>query len=300
MNYLPKYIELWQSGELRERTEKLHIIYSSCCACPRKCQTDRVNGEYGSCKTPIEPKVSSVSPHFGEEPSLVGFHGSGTIFFTGCNLNCVYCQNYDISQLSVGEVVAYEQLAGYMLYLQERGCHNINFVTPTHQVYAILRSLEIAVGKGLKIPLVYNSGGYECIETLKLLDGIIDIYMPDFKYWYTETGKVLSGVADYSDHAKSAIREMYRQVGDLKTNEQEIAYRGLIVRHLVLPGYYKESRKIIDFITGLSTGIYLNIMDQYRPEYKACGHDNLKQTIDKNEYRQLRDYAIRKGARLTE
>ncbi len=300
MEFVPGYRKLWQAGTFKERVEQLRKIYTYCTACPRRCGIDRLNGEKGHCNASALPFVSSVSPHFGEEPPLVGYYGSGTIFFTGCNLNCIYCQNYDISQLYHGETVSYEQLAMYMLNLQERGCHNINFVTPTHQVYAILMALEIATERGLKLPLVYNSGGYDNVETLKILNGIIDIYMPDFKYWHPESGNRLSNVPDYPEVAKQAIKEMYRQVGDLKVDISGVAYRGLIVRHLALPGHIEESKEIIDFIGSISKGIYLNIMDQYRPEYRACEIDILKSRVSRDEYNRLIDFAVKKGIKLAE
>jgi putative pyruvate formate lyase activating enzyme len=185
-----------------------------------------------------------------------------------------------------------------MLNLQEKGCHNINFVTPTHQIYAIVKSLTVAIEKGLNIPLVYNSGGYDSIDTLQIIDGIFDIYMPDFKYWHSETGMRLSGISDYPEIAKKAIREMYHQVGDLEIDESGIAHRGLIVRHLILPGRSEESEKIIDFVTKLSNGIYMNLMDQYRPEYKAHEFEEMNRTIDREEYLRLVRYAESMGARL--
>ncbi len=300
IKYIPEYRRLWKEGELRKRIEQIQAVYSICTVCPRICSTDRLNGATGQCNTGILPTLSSVSPHFGEEAPLTGYYGSGTVFLTGCNLNCIYCQNYDISQLHRGQQVSYEQLADSMLSLQASGCHNINFVTPTHQIYAILKSLEIAVEKGLTIPLVYNSGGYDSVETLKILEGIFDIFMPDFKYWNSETGLLLSGVPDYPVIARSAIEEMYRQVGDLQIDNRGVAYRGLIVRHLVLPGYIEESKNIIDFIGSISKGIYLNLMDQYRPEYRASEVESLKQKIKSRDFLDLSGYAKRKGIWLAE
>jgi putative pyruvate formate lyase activating enzyme len=199
----------------------------------------------------------------------VGRHGSGTIFFTNCNLACIFCQNYDISQLGGGEEISYADLANMMLALQARGCHNINFVSPTHMVCAILEALLIAVPRGLSVPLVYNSGGYDAVETLQLLNGIVDIYMPDFKYMDAGTGEKLSGAKDYPEAAMAALREMHHQTGDLQLDESGIAHRGLLVRHLVLPDNLASTDRVTAFLAGLSRNTYLNIMDQYRPEYRA-------------------------------
>ncbi len=295
LNYTPSYIELHKTGELKKRIEEVEKICSRCSLCPRKCHVDRRTCSDGYCQSNLKPVISSAGPHFGEEPPLVGHHGSGTIFFTNCNLKCIYCQNCDISQLHDGQEITYEELASVMIHLQQRGCHNINFVTPTHMIYPILRSLEIAVENGLRIPIVYNSGGYDSLTTLKLLDGIVDIYMPDFKYIDEKTGFSLSNARYYPQIARMAITEMYRQVGELKTDAHDIAYRGLIVRHLVLPGYLDESKEIISFISGLSENIYLNIMDQYRPEYRAVENSNLTRRITKQEYSEILSYAREMG-----
>lgn len=292
------YIKLYQSGELKSRISDLERRYHGCNICPHNCNVDRFEKSLGKCNTPALPVVSSIGPHFGEEPPLVGIHGSGTIFFTNCNLKCIFCQNYDISQLGHGQEISYQQLSDSMLHLQDRGCHNINFVTPTHQVYAILKALELAVPKGLSIPLVYNSGGYDRVTTLKILEDIFDIYMPDFKYFNSRSARKYSGVENYPLNAMKAIREMYRQVDSLITNSLGIAQRGLIVRHLVLPGYYNESRNIIDFISELSPKIYFNLMDQYRPEFKALEEPLLNTQLSSSEYQKLLDYATKKGLHL--
>ena len=298
MENVPNYRRLYETGELDKRIQQLGNILSNCTLCPRNCGIDRRNGQKGHCHADILPTISSVSPHFGEEPPLVGYYGSGTIFMTGCSLHCIYCQNYDISQLHHGQSISFRQLADNMLNLQEKGCHNINFVTPTHQVFAILQALKIAIKNGLSIPLVYNSGGYDSIDSLQIIEGVFDIYMPDFKYWNAQTGMRLSGIPDYPAVAKLAIREMYRQAGNLQVNEAGIAYRGLIVRHLVLPGLYNESKRVIDFVTSLSGGIYLNLMNQYRPEYKACDEKELNGFVNREEFIKLAAYASRKGAWL--
>ncbi len=299
MNAKACYIELFHTGKLRKRITAIEKLVTNCTLCPRNCGIDRRNST-GNCFSPLEPVVSSAAPHFGEEPPLVGYYGSGTIFFTNCNMSCIYCQNYDISQLHLGQNITYEALADLMINLQERGCHNINLVSPTHQVYAILKALELAVDKGLELPLVYNSGGYDSINTLKFLDGIIDIYMPDFKYINSDTGKRLSHVNDYPDVAMLAIEEMHRQVGDLLIDEKGIACHGLIVRHLILPGYLDESIKIIDFIASVSKGIYLNLMDQYRPAYRSDSDPKLTVRLNSSDYDKIYAYAVKKGIRLAE
>ena len=269
MDYTPRYIGLYQSGRLKEIANLLEDKLSSCRLCPHKCGTNRHKGEKGICRSGILPVVSSYGPHFGEEPPLVGFGGSGTIFFTNCNMACIFCQNYDISHLGYGKEVTFEELADMMIYLQRRGCHNINFVTPTHMIYPIIKSLEIAIPRGLNIPLVYNSGGYDSSETLRLLEGVFDIYMPDFKYADGEVARRLSGVKNYPEVAKEAVSEMYAQVGDLFIDSRGIAKYGLMVRHLVLPENMAGSFEVVEFLSGISKNLYLNIMDQYRPVYEA-------------------------------
>jgi putative pyruvate formate lyase activating enzyme len=295
MKFSPSYIEVYRSGALDNRIEKVAEIYKHCTLCPNKCEVDRTVSREGKCKSGSLPIVSSANPHFGEEPPLVGYHGSGTIFFTHCNLHCIYCQNYDISQMSGGREISYEQLAELMIHLQKTGCHNINFVTPTHMVYPILIALKKAIDKGLNVPLVYNSGGYDSVDTIKLLDGVFDIYMPDFKYYFDESGLTLSNAPSYPQVARMAIREMHRQVGDLQLNEKGIAFRGLLVRHLVLPEHTDESKGIMDFIASLSLNTYLNIMDQYRPAYRAYECRSLTRRISHEEYQELIDYALKLG-----
>ena len=240
--------------------------------------------------------VSSYGPHFGEEAPLVGRHGSGTIFFTYCNLRCVFCQNYTISQLGEGSVVDREELARMMLSLQARGCHNINLVSPTHVVPHILEALELAVSMGLYLPLVYNSGGYDSVETLELLDGIVDIYMPDMKYSDAETAEQLSGIKDYPEVNKAAIKEMHRQVGDLQIDEQGIAQCGLLVRHLVLPHRLAGTEEAVCFLAReVSTNTYLNIMAQYHPCYKAFDIPSLSRPVNKQEFYEAIDLAHQQG-----
>ena len=232
-----------------------------------------------------EPVVASFGPHFGEEPELVGRGGSGTIFFSGCNLGCLYCQNYDISHGGRGKKVTPRELTGMMLSLQKRGCHNINLVTPTHFTPRIVEAVESAVGEGLNIPLVYNCGGYESVETLRCLEGIVDIYMPDFKYGEGKEAERYSRAGDYPEIARAALREMQRQVGVLRTDAGGLAVKGLLVRHLVLPGGLARSREILKFLAEeISPDTYVNIMDQYYPQYRASDFPELSRRISREEY----------------
>lgn len=289
-SFIPGYIKLHETGELQKRIDKAYHTLEDCVVCPRKCHVDRIKGEYGVCRVGSFPMVSSYNPHFGEERPLVGSHGSGTIFLTSCNLRCIFCQNWEISHLMQGGEISVKELSLMMLHLQRLGCHNINFVTPTHQVPQIIASLPYAIEKGLNIPLVYNSGGYEMVETIRLLDGIFDIYMPDFKYGDNTVAMRLSKAPDYVEIAKAAIREMHRQVGDLVMDERGIAQRGLLIRHLVLPEGLAGTREVMRFIaTELSKNTYVNIMDQYRPCYKASDFPPMDRRISREEF----DEAVR-------
>ncbi len=265
----PAYLALHQAGELSRRIAAAEGLLETCHLCPRACGARRLQGEVGSCGIADRAVVSSYGPHFGEERPLVGRSGSGTIFLTRCNLSCVFCQNSDISQEGSGQAVSTEALAGMMLALQESGCHNINFVTPTHQVPQILRALAIAVVQGLRLPLVYNCGGYESLETLRLLDGVFDIYMPDFKYADAGVARRYSGVGDYPEVARAALSEMHRQAGDLRLDSRGVALRGLLVRHLVLPHGLAGTGEVVRFLAALSPDTYVNLMAQYRPCYRA-------------------------------
>ncbi|RZB34375.1 MAG: putative pyruvate formate lyase activating enzyme [Desulfobacteraceae bacterium Eth-SRB1] len=270
-SFEPCYIKTYKEGLLKEKIKKAREILSSCSLCPRGCGVDRLSGELGICKTGENASVSSYHPHYGEEAPLVGHNGSGTIFFTYCNLLCNFCQNYDISHEGRGDEVSGEQIAGMMLFLQNSGCHNINFVTPTHVVPQILSALEIAIENGLGVPLVYNTGGYDRVETLKLLEGVIDIYMPDFKFWDPKVAELTCKASDYPKVARRAIIEMHRQVGDLVIDKSGLAKRGLLIRHLVLPHGLAGTRQIMRFIAQkVSSNSYVNIMPQYRP----CGRAN--------------------------
>ena len=271
-------------------------MLEECHVCPRRCGANRLTGEEGKCHVTDKAIVSSYGPHFGEESPLVGKHGSGTIFFTYCNLRCIFCQNYTISQLGEGSPVNREELAAMMLSLQTKGCHNINLVSPTHVVPYILDALELAVSKGLYLPLVYNSGGYDSLETLELLDGIVDIYMPDMKYSDDKIAEELSGIKDYPSINKAAIREMQRQVGDLQIDEQGIARRGLLVRHLVLPNRLAGTQEVVRFLTHeVSTNTYLNIMSQYHPCYKAYDMPSLARPVSRDEFAEAIDLAHQQG-----
>jgi len=290
------YLEKLTLPALQQRAEALHQLMVECRICPNECMAKRTEGETGDCHSTDEVIISSVGPHFGEEPPLVGSLGSGTIFFTNCNLSCEFCQNYDISHLGRGEKVSTTELASAMLQLQQKGCHNINFVTPTHFTPQIVSALILAIEKGLELPIVYNCGGYESVETLKLLEDIVDIYMPDIKYSIDENALKYSGVKNYWETVKLAVKEMHRQVGDLKISKRGIAQRGLLVRHLVLPNDVAGSKGVIDFIADeISTDTYLNIMHQYRPTYHAYKYPKLDRQISSSEYKEVVDYALSKG-----
>jgi len=276
----PIYIEAHEKGLLKKKREDAFKLLKSCVLCPRQCKVDRLSGETGICKTGASAMVSSYDPHFGEEQPLVGRHGSGTIFFTHCNLLCIFCQNYDISHQGIGKTVSDRELSAMMLDLQHRGCHNINFVTPTHVVPQILSALGIAIEDGLSIPLVYNSGGYDSVDTLRSLEGVIDIYMPDFKFWDSDIAQKTCDAEDYPDVARKGILEMHRQVGDLVMDDEGIAYRGLLLRHLVLPQGLAGTREIMRFIaTRISTNTYVNIMAQYRPCGRAAEIPELAEAL---------------------
>jgi len=284
--------------EFKKRIDKLFKILKHCTLCPRKCKVNRLKNERGFCDLGWKPKVFSFHPHFGEEKVLVGERGSGTIFFTSCNLTCVFCQNFEISQLKEGEEICCEKLSQIMLTLQDFGCANINLVTPTCQIPQIVKSLFLAREKGLKIPVVYNTNSYERVEVLRLLEGIVDIYLPDFKYSNNEIALKYSGVSNYFEVAKKAIKEMHRQVGDLVLDEKGIAQKGVLVRHLVLPNDLAGTEEIFRFLsTKVSKNIFLNIMDQYYPCFKAFEYDELNRPITKKEYEKALNLAQKYGLR---
>lgn len=282
--------------KLAESAQNAFEILSSCRLCPRKCRVNRLKGEKGFCKTGRNAVVSSYGPHFGEEKVLAGRFGSGTIFFTHCNMACVFCQNYDISQLGKDKETTALELANMMLELQRMGCHNINLVSPTHCVAQILEALLIAFEEGLKIPIVYNTGGYDSVDTLKLLDGIVDIYMPDIKYGDDETGNRYSQVPDYFTVAKEAVKEMHRQVGDLKRDDKGLAAKGLLVRHLVLPNDLAGTEKVMEFLAReISTETFVNIKDQYCPLYMARQYSELSRSVNRAEFQRAVEIARKHG-----
>lgn len=263
-DYKPAYLSL-AVGELAERARQAIASLEKCTLCPRRCGANRIKGYVGTCSTGIQAIVSSAAPHFGEEDCLRGNQGSGTIFFSGCNLRCTFCQNFDISHRPSGKRVSAEELAEIMLSLQAIGCHNINLVTPDHVVPQILSALEIAMSRGLQLPLVFNTSAYSSVETLAMLDGIVDIYMPDYKMADTADAKLYLQAKDYPEVAHHAIREMHRQTGDLLLDEHGLAKRGVLVRHLVMPEYVGGSQAVMEALAGISTDMYINIMGQYRP-----------------------------------
>ncbi len=294
MKFEPSYVRLYKRGELDKREESLYRILENCELCPRKCGKNRLKGERGVCESGKELMISSYGPHFGEEGPLVGTGGSGTIFLTNCNLGCVYCQNYDISHLGIGREVSLEQAAYMMMDLQSKGCHNINLVTPTHFTPQLVKSLNRAIELGLRLPIVYNCGGYENVETIRLLKDIVDIYMPDIKYSSNDCGKKYSNAPDYFDRCREAVKEMHRQVGDLKI-EGRIAYRGLLIRHLVLPNGLAGSDEVFRFISSISGDTYVNVMDQYRPEGDAWVYPELSRRPAKEELHEAINLARRYG-----
>ena len=281
----PAYLNLYQNGQLEERVAQAYKRLANCDICAHTCHVDRLDGELGTCRTGEKAWVSSFAPHFGEEAPLRGSDGSGTIFFSRCNLRCQYCQNHDISQRHVGMDVNANDLASMMLRLQARGCHNINFVSPSHIVPQILAGLLVAAQAGLRIPLVYNTGGYDSLKTLELLDGIIDIYRPDIKYADAHIAEKYSKISDYPQINQAAIKEMHRQVGDLKLGKGGIAWRGLLVRHLILPDNLAGTDQVIRFLAEqISKNTYLNLMEQYRPAYRAHHYPELDRRITNEEF----------------
>jgi putative pyruvate formate lyase activating enzyme len=280
----PSYLIFYESNQLEKRIEQLNKILSSCALCPRQCKVNRLKQERGFCQAGKDARISSVFPHFGEESCLVGRDGSGTIFFSYCNLKCIFCQNYEISHLAEGGEVTKDELAEYMLKLQNMGCHNINLVTPTHFTPQIVEALKIAVEGGLNLPLVYNCGGYESAEVIGLLDGIIDIYMPDAKFSSSEVAKRLCGAPDYFSNLKNVLKLMHRQVGDLEIVDG-IAKKGLLIRHLAMPNGLAGSRETMEFIAQeISLNTYINIMDQYRPCGEASKFPEINRPLTAKEY----------------
>jgi putative pyruvate formate lyase activating enzyme len=296
MCFTPAYLNLLEEGQLESRVDAAYRHLEDCDLCARYCRVNRrLNTKGAVCRTGERAVVHSFGPHHGEEDPLRGRHGSGTIFFSWCNLRCVFCQNWDISHKGIGREVEPAELADMMLTLQSQGCHNINFVSPSHVVAQIIAATEIAARQGLCLPLVYNTGGYDSSEALALLDGIIDIYMPDLKYSDSKVAHKYSRIRDYVVYNQTAVKEMHRQVGDLILEENDIAQRGLLVRHLVLPNHLAGTDQVLEFLAReLSCDTYLNLMDQYRPCYRAGDYPALDRSITSQEYRS----AVQKAEQL--
>jgi len=282
---------------LPENISRLRKIIRDCVLCPRNCHVDRTAGQRGACKIAQQAVVASAGAHFGEEPVLVGRGGSGTIFLCGCNLSCVFCQNCDISQSVTGQNVTPSQLAELALQMRDQGCSNINFVSPTHVAHAVAEAIVLARRQALRVPIVYNSGGYDAVETLKLLDGLIEIYMPDFKWADDAAGRKYSAAADYPEKATAALVEMYRQVGPLTVDDRGLATRGVLVRHLVMPNDLAGSRQVIDIVARVAPKAAINVMGQYHPAYRAAEFPELLARLDPAEIAQLRGTAAEKGLR---
>ena len=295
--YTPIYLKTYEEGKLDEKIEKAYSYLKRCTICPRLCKVDRTKNKKGICNTGMLPTIADYFPHFGEEDVLVGKKGSGTIFISCCNLLCIYCQNSSTSHLCEGNVETVENFAKMMIELQRMGCHNVNIVTPTHIVPQFLKALKIAINMGLNIPIVYNTSGYELPKTLKLLDGVVDIYMPDFKYWRPEVAEAYSSARDYPEITRKAIKIMHKQVGELLV-ENGIAKRGLLIRHLVLPNGLAGTKEIVNFIANeISKNTYVNIMAQYRPLGLAYRFEEIARPITEEEYLEALLYAIDAGLR---
>ena len=281
----PIYLESYKNGNLSKAIDKAFDLLESCSICPRKCKVNRLNDKRGFCRIGLKPKVCSFMPHHGEEPPISGRHGSGTIFFAGCNMSCVYCQNYEFSQLDEGREVEFEELATFMLHLQALGCHNINLVTPTHVMPQFLKSLSIAIAKGLKIPIVYNTGGWELAEIINLLDGIVDIYLPDMRYADNDMAIKYSSAPDYHKLNQEAVKEMHRQAGIAQIDKEGVIKRGLIIRHLLLPNGISGTDEVMKFIAEeISKDTYISLMSQYFPCHKASQFKEISRRIAYQEY----------------
>lgn len=281
----PSYLEAHNTGRLGKISEQAFAYLESCNICPRQCRVNRINGQLGYCKIAVMPKVYSFMSHHGEEPPISAKFGSGAIFFSHCNMSCAYCQNYEFSQMGEGREVDFSGVADMMLQLQDAGAHNINLVTPTHIMPQILKSLGIAISKGLNIPLVYNTGGYELSEMIKLLEGIVDIYLPDIRYGDIDAAKKYSDAPDYPEYNRKAVKEMHRQAGIAKINKDGIIEKGLIVRHLVLPEGISGTEEVMKFIAEeISTDTYISLMSQYAPYHKAAQFRELSRRVYYSEY----------------
>jgi len=299
MNFIPSYINLLNNGELYKRAETAYNNLVSCTSCPRDCEVDRINGELGKCASGNLPVVSSYTPHFGEEPVLSGTRGAGNIFFGNCNLKCVYCQNFEISQNPKVEKineVTHERLAEIMIELQNKNCHNIGLVSPTHYSTTILKSIYLAAQKGLRLPIIYNTNGYDSVEMLKLYDGVVDIYLPDFKYGNSEIAKKYSLIDNYFEKTKEAIKEMFRQVGDELVYDGDVVVRGMIIRHLILPNNLSETEKVFRFITEkLSPNVHISLMSQYYPANKSYKDELINRPLRNSEYEKAWDLLDKYG-----
>jgi putative pyruvate formate lyase activating enzyme len=291
----PSYLRLWETGVFSARVEMVGNLLAPCRLCPRECRVDRLAGQTGFCQQGGQARVAKALPHFGEEPPLTGERGAGTVFFTGCALRCRYCQNYQISQEGLGEETSTAALADIFLDLQQRGCHNLDLVSPTPHWPFILEALEIAIPRGLTLPIVYNTHGYLSHPLLKLLDGIVDIYLPDMKYGTDETAELLSQVPGYTSLNRKAVREMFAQTGPLKTDEEGLAFRGLLVRHLVLPEHLSDTSAVLQDLLEISPRIPLSLMAQYRPVHRAWDHPRLSRPLHKKEYQQALDLVEKFG-----
>jgi putative pyruvate formate lyase activating enzyme len=292
----PSYLRLFEKGVLKERIEEALAALQDCRLCPRACGVNRLEDEKGFCETGRRAVAASCNAHFGEEAPLVGTRGSGTIFISSCNLLCSFCQNQEISHGREGTEIEPEEMAHMMIHLAQMGCHNINIVTPSHVVPQVLEALPIAIEKGLRIPLVYNSSGYDRVETLKLLDGVFDIYMPDLKFWDSAFAERYCQAPDYRDVAVRAVREMHRQVGDLVVDDQGVAMRGLIVRHLVMPNQVGGTKQVVTFLAQeVSPNTYVNVMDQYRPCGSAHRDPLINRRISAQEFREATAEARKAG-----
>jgi putative pyruvate formate lyase activating enzyme len=296
MQAYPSYLAL-SRVDFKDRVKKAFGLLNPCFLCPRKCGINRLEDKKGFCKTGLQPRMYSYMPHFGEEPCISGRNGSGTIFFSNCNMNCLYCQNYEFSQLGKGREVGFEELADIMLKLQKEGCHNINLVTPTHIMPQILKALELAIAKGLRIPLVYNTSAYELPESLRLLEGIIDIYLADIRYGDNEAALMYSNAIDYVTYSHQSLKEMYRQVSNTQFDKEGLMLKGLIIRHLVLPSDIARTEKVMHFISEqLSPVVYISLMSQYSPYYEARQIKSICRHITTAEYKQaMRRCGLDKG-----
>lgn len=295
-DFAPAYLTLLDSGDLVDRIQKAYQLLSPCTVCAWECKIDRRAGKMGVCRTGERPRVTSYGAHMGEEDPLRGWNGSGTIFIARCNLHCQFCQNADISQTDAGECVGPEEMASMMLDLQAAGCHNINLVSPSHVVPQILAAVAIAAQAGLRLPLVYNTGGYDSLASLQLLDGVVDIYMPDMKFASAQVARYYSKIPNYPQANQAAVREMYRQVGDLQIDENGLARRGLLVRHLVMPNGLAGTAQVVRFLAEeISKYTYLNLMDQYRPAFKSRQYPRINRRITAQEYRHAVQLAMDAG-----